>query len=85
MYSFKRAFRLCVEELVDTEVAINVSRKGVWIVTLLKVFLKLKFRFIYSRKFLVNVSSTRLEYIPINLYDQNVLENDYKQNEKNDV
>jgi len=35
--------------------------------TFLKLFLKLKIRLIYSRKFLVYVSSTRLKYITINL------------------
>jgi len=35
--------------------------------------------------FLVYVSPTRLEYITINLIEQNVLKNVYKQNEKNDV
>ena len=35
--------------------------------------------------FLVYVSSTRLEYITLNWLEHNVLKNDYKQNEKNEV
>lgn len=66
------------------EVAINVAKNEVWIVTLLKLLLKPKFWFIYSRKFLVCVNPTRLKYVTINWLDQNVLENDYKYNEKND-